>query len=124
MGIFGILIGTEFVPSARLIMRWFPPRIRARAQSIFSWAWIITPAWAPLVATLIYSGLGYQWRPVFLILALMGMIPLLIILFLIYERPEQCKYVEKTEIMEAYEDELTNGLININISKRSLGKYH
>jgi sugar phosphate permease len=114
MGIFGILIGTEFVPSARLIMRWFPPQVRARALSIFSWAWIVTPAWAPFVATLIYSGLGSQWRPVFLILALMGTIPLLIMIFLIYERPEKCKYVKKEEIKEAYEDELTNGLITEN----------
>jgi sugar phosphate permease len=111
MGVFGILIGTEFVPSARLIIRWFPPRIRARAQSIFSWAWIITPAWAPLVATVIYTGLGNEWRPVFLILASMGIIPLLIIIFLIYERPERCKYSDKESIREAYEDELKNGLI-------------
>jgi sugar phosphate permease len=111
MGIFGILVGTEFVPSARLIVRWFPPRIRARAQSIFSWAWIVTPAWAPLVATLIYTGLGNQWRPVFLILASMGIIPLLIMIFLVYERPERCKYSDKNEIKEAYEDELTGGLI-------------
>jgi sugar phosphate permease len=111
MGVFGILIGTEFVPSARLIVRWFPPYIRARAQSIFSWAWIVTPAWAPLVATLIYTGLGHEWRPVFLILASMGIIPLLIIIFLVYERPERCKYSDKESIIEAYEDELKNGLI-------------
>jgi sugar phosphate permease len=111
MGAFGILVGTEFVPSARLIVRWFPPRLRARAQSIFSWAWIITPAWAPLVATVIYRGLGYQWRPVFLILASTGIVPLLIMVFLIYERPEKCRYVDKKEIREAYEDELANGRI-------------
>ena len=111
MGIFGIMIGTEFVPSARLIIRWFPPRKRARAQSIFSWAWIVTPAWAPLVATLVYSSLGHQWRPVFIILALIGMIPLVIMIFLIYERPEKCKYVSRQEIAEAYEDELNSGLI-------------
>ena len=114
MGVFGLIVGTEFVPSARLIMRWFPPRNRARALSIFSWAWIVTPAWAPLLATLIYSSLGNQWRPVFLILALFGIIPLIIMIFLIYERPEKCKFVEKQEIKEAYEDELTNGLISEN----------
>jgi sugar phosphate permease len=111
MALFGILIGTEFVPSARLIVRWFPPRIRARAQSIFSWAWIITPAWAPFVATVIYTALGNQWRPVFMILASMGIIPLLILIFLIYERPERCRFSDREEIREAYEDELEKGVI-------------
>ena len=31
--------------------------------------------------------------------------------FLIYERPEKCRYVDKKEIREAYEDELANGRI-------------
>jgi len=114
MGIFGIMIGTEFVPSARLIIRWFPHQKRARAQSIFSWAWIITPAWAPLVATLLYSSLGNEWRPVFLILAMTGLIPLLIMISLIHERPEKCRYVRKEEIKEAYEDELNKGFITEN----------
>ena len=36
MGAFGVLVGTEFVPSARLIVRWFPPRLRAPgAEHIF-----------------------------------------------------------------------------------------
>ena len=40
MALFGVLIGTELVPSARLLVRWFPPRQRASAQSVLSWAWM------------------------------------------------------------------------------------
>src|ERR1035437_101153 len=67
MVLFGVLIGTELVPSARLLVRWFPPRQRATAQGVLSWAWIVTPAWAPLVATAMYSALGHSWRGVFVI---------------------------------------------------------
>ena len=47
MVLFGLMIGTEFIPSTRLIVRYFPPLQRARGQSVLSWSWIVTPAWAP-----------------------------------------------------------------------------
>ena len=111
MALFGILIGTEFVPSARLLVRWFPPKQRAMAQSVLSWAWIITPAWAPLLATAMYTALGNNWRMVFVILAIAGIIPLVLMLSLIFDRPEKCRFVSKEEIKEAYSEELERGLI-------------
>lgn len=101
MAIFGILVGTEFVPSARLVVRWFPPKMRARAQSVLSWSWIITPAWAPILAAAMYQGLGNNWRMVFVILAIVGILPLLLIIFTIYDRPEKCRFVSKEEVIEA-----------------------
>lgn len=64
MALFGLLIGTELVPSARILMRWFNKEGRARAQSLLSLAWILTPAWASIVATQLTVCLG-DWRPVF-----------------------------------------------------------
>ena len=111
MAVFGVLIGTELVPSARLLVRWFPPRQRAEAQSVLSWAWIVTPAWAPLVAAALYSGLGDNWRLVFTILAVAGSIPLLLILFFVFDRPEQCRWASQQDVKDAYEDELASGVI-------------
>lgn len=111
MALFGILIGTEFVPSARVIVRWFPSRIRARAQSFLSWAWIVTPAWAPILATALYQGFGYDWRMVFVVLGIAGIIPFCLILAAVHDRPEICKYATPEEVMEAYEDEIKRGLI-------------
>jgi len=111
MALFGALVGTEFVPSARLIVRWFPAKLRARAQSILSWAWIVTPAWAPMVSTALYQGVHENWRTVFIILALLGLVPLLLIILLAHDRPETCKFASKDEVLEAYEDEVHKGLI-------------
>ncbi|MDI3312038.1 MAG: MFS transporter [Thermoanaerobacterium sp.] len=56
--LFGILVGTEFVPSARILSRWFPSCQRAQAQSSLSWAWILTPAWASILATQLAAYFG------------------------------------------------------------------
>ena len=112
MALFGLLVGTEFVPSARLLVRWFPPRQRAMAQSVLAWGWIITPAWAPLMATALYKALNENWRLEFLILAAVGALPLLLNIFVVYDRPEKCKFVSKDEIKEDYEEEISLGLIS------------
>jgi len=112
MALFGALVGTEFVPSARLIVRWFPAKLRARAQSVLSWAWIVTPAWAPMVSTALYQGVHDNWRTVFIILAMLGIVPLLLIIFMVHDRPEKCRLAGKDEVLEAYEDEVNKGLLS------------
>ena len=113
MAIFGILVGTEFVPSARLLARWFPSRQRAQAQSSLSWAWILTPAWASILATQLAAYFG-DWRPVFIVAAFLGLIPLILILAFIKDRPEQLKGISQLELEESYEDELASGIITID----------
>ncbi|MGI9860505.1 MFS transporter [Moorella naiadis] len=108
--LFGILVGTEFVPSARLIARWFPKRERAQAQGILSWSWIVTPAWAPLLATFLAAYFN-DWRPVFIWLGLFGLVPLIIVLFFIYDRPEQMRRLSDAEVKESYADELESGIL-------------
>jgi sugar phosphate permease len=111
MALFGALVGTEFVPSARLIVRWFPAKTRARAQSVLSWAWIVTPAWAPLVSTALYQSANDSWRTVLVILAILGVVPLLLIVLTVHDRPEKCRFASKEEVLEAYEDELNKTLM-------------
>jgi sugar phosphate permease len=111
MVLFGIMVGTEFIPSARLIVRYFPPLQRARAQSILSWSWIITPAWAPMVSTLLFTLYGNEWREIFKLLGLIGAIPLILVVLFVFDRPEQNRFVKQAEALEAYEDEIKQGII-------------
>ncbi|OAT86683.1 MFS transporter [Desulfotomaculum copahuensis] len=111
MALFGILVGTEFIPSVRLIVRYFPPLQRARAESIVSWAWIITPAWAPILSTYMFKSLNSDWRAVFHVLAFFGIIPLILVLTTVFDRPEKNKFVGKEEAIESYEEEIEQGLI-------------
>ncbi len=111
MALFGVTIGTEFIPSTRLIVRYFPALQRARAQSVLSWSWIVTPAWAPILATFMYSALGNNWRDVFHILAFFGVVPLVLILLFVHDKPEHNRFVTKDEAVESYSGEIANGII-------------
>jgi sugar phosphate permease len=108
MAIFGFLVGTEYVPSARILMRWFNKDGRARAQSLLSWAWILTPAWASVLATQIASHTG-DWRFVFYVTAACGVLPLLMIGLLVFDRPEQYKKATRADLDYAYADEIAAG---------------
>jgi sugar phosphate permease len=107
--VFGILCATEFVPSSRILVRWFAKRQRAQAQSALSYAWILTPSFAPILVTMLVTAFG-SWRPIFTIAALIGIIPFVIILAWIYDRPEHKKGLSGDEICESYEDEIASGV--------------
>ena len=111
MVLFGVMIGTEFIPSTRLIVRYFPPLQRARGQSVLSWSWIVTPAWAPLLATFMYTALGNNWRDVFHLLACVGIIPLILTLLFVHDRPEKNRFVSGEEAVESYSSEIEQGII-------------
>jgi sugar phosphate permease len=108
MAIFGFLVGTEYVPSARILMRWFNKDGRARAQSLLSWAWILTPAWASVLATQMAAHTG-DWRFVFYVTAACGVVPLLLISVLVFDRPEQHPKATRSDLDYAYADEIAAG---------------
>lgn len=107
--IFGVFNGFEFVPSARIINRWFPKLARAKANGIFSWSWVAGPAVAPLIATALAS--AYGWRLCFVILACIGIVPFLAVLFLVHNRPEEYKNITMEELRESYEEDLEKGVL-------------
>ncbi|MGA7576881.1 MAG: MFS transporter [Desulfobaccales bacterium] len=110
MALFGLLVGTEYVPSARILMRWFNKGGRAKAQALLSWAWILTPAWASVLATQMAVFFG-GWRIVFFITAGFGIVPLFLILYVVFDRPEQYKYITQEELEESYQEELAEGIL-------------
>jgi len=110
MALFGALVGTEYVPSARILVRWFNKSGRARAQSLLSWAWIITPAWASVFATQ-FADMAGSWRMVFFVTAAMGVVPLALVVFLVFERPEHHPRITEAELEYAYRDEVARGVL-------------
>ena len=110
MAIFGFLVGTEYVPSARILMRWFNKAGRARAQALLSWAWILTPAWASIFATQLAVHAG-NWRLVFFVTAGLGLVPLFLISCFIFDRPEQYKRITRKELEYSYRDEIETGVL-------------
>ncbi len=114
--IFGIFNGFEFVPSARIINRWFPRGQRAKANGIFSWSWVAAPAVAPLIATWLAG--AYGWRMCFVILAAVGIVPFMLVLLLVQNRPEENPNVSLAELKESYEEDLDNGLLTVQDLER------
>ncbi|MFS2012623.1 MFS transporter [Azospirillum sp. CT11-132] len=110
MAMFGFLVGTEYVPSARILMRWFNKQGRARAQALLSWAWILTPAWASVFATHLAQVSG-DWRLVFYVTAACGVLPLALIGLMVFDRPEQYPKITPDELDHAYRDEIEEGVI-------------
>jgi sugar phosphate permease len=110
MALFGMMVGTEYVPSARILMRWFNKQGRARAQALLSWAWILTPAWASVLATQMAAH-AESWRMVFSVTGGAGIIPLLMIVFWIFDRPEQHPKATEADMEYAYRDEIADGTI-------------
>lgn len=110
MALFGVLVGTEYVPSARILMRWFNKNDRARAQALLSWAWILTPAWASVFATQLAAHAG-DWRIVFFLTAAMGAVPLIMVIFYIFDRPEHYKNITREELAHSYQDEIQAGIL-------------
>jgi sugar phosphate permease len=110
MALFGLLVGTEYVPSARVLMRWFNKDGRARAQALLSWAWILTPAWASVLATQLAVYLG-DWRIVFFVTAAMGVVPLIMIVFYVFDRPEKYRGITQEELEYSYREELEEGTL-------------
>lgn len=111
MALFGVLVGTEYVPSARILMRWFNKEGRARAQALLSWAWILTPAWASVFATQFAHAAG-DWRIVFYLTAAFGVVPLIMIILIVYDRPEEYKKATPADLEYAYRDEIRRGDIH------------
>lgn len=121
MALFGLLIGTEFVPSARVLMRWFNREGRARAQALLSLAWILTPAWASVLATQLAVYFG-NWRPVFFVTAAAGIVPLVLIKLFVFDRPEHYKHITQEELEHSYRDELEAGILKAGDFQNAQGQ--
>ncbi|MFF2445582.1 MFS transporter [Neobacillus sp. NPDC058068] len=86
----GLGEGHHFAPAIRAINNWFPHKERGRAVSFFATSWAVAPAIVPVIVTSIsvyfFSG---DWRPVFYVLAIPGIIGIFLLWRFISDSPKE-----------------------------------
>lgn len=106
--IFGWFEGLNPPAAVQLVSRWFPRREKGKASAVWATTWVITPIWAPIVAVTLMNATSWRW--VFGFCALGGIPALLLVKYLIFDRPEQYHFngkgMPEYELEEIYEDDI------------------
>lgn len=98
--------GHHFPPGTKSISNWFPKKSRGKALSFFSTTYVVAPAIAPIVLTMLsVYAFGGEWRPIFFVLVIPGVIGILLLWLLVADSPK--KMYEKGKITKE-EFELIN----------------
>ncbi|MDQ2082959.1 MFS transporter [Xanthobacteraceae bacterium Astr-EGSB] len=84
----GLGEGHHFSPANRCIADWFPRSEKGRATAFFSTTWAVAPAIIPVIITFLASAMGGDWRTVFYILAVPGVVGMLLLWFFVENKPE------------------------------------
>jgi len=72
--------GHHYVPAVRTIANWFPRSEKGRANGYFTTTWAFAPAVIPILVTWLSADVfGGEWRPVFFVLAIPGLIGVFIL---------------------------------------------
>ena len=80
--------GHHYVPAVRTIANWFPRSEKGRANAYFTTTWAIAPALIPIIVTWLAADIfDNQWRPVFFILAIPGIIGIVLLWKFMYNSP-------------------------------------
>ncbi|OMP66376.1 MFS transporter [Domibacillus epiphyticus] len=91
--------GHHFAPAIRAINNWFPSQERGRAISFFATSWAVAPAIVPVIVTsLSFYLFGGDWRPVFYILAIPGVIAILALWYFVTDTPKEM--IDKGKLSE------------------------
>ncbi|GEN36086.1 MULTISPECIES: MFS transporter [Aneurinibacillus] len=86
----GLGEGHHFAPALRTINNWFPLAERGRSVSFFTTSWAVAPAIVPVIITTVSFYLfGGEWRPVFYLLAIPGLIGIFILWYFVSDTPKQ-----------------------------------
>ncbi len=86
----GLGEGHHFAPAVRTINNWFPMGERGRATSFFATSWAVAPAIVPIMVTSIAVYLfDGQWRPVFYMLALPGLLGIWALWYFVSDSPKE-----------------------------------
>ncbi|BCJ85958.1 MFS transporter [Effusibacillus dendaii] len=86
----GLGEGHHFPPASRSINNWFPTEERGRAMSFFTTSWAVAPAIVPvLITTLSVYFFEGQWRPVFYVLALPGLLGIWALWYFVTDSPKE-----------------------------------
>jgi len=110
--------GQHFAPSMRMIANWFPREEKGRATGFFSTTWAVAPAIVPIMVTQLAAGFfDGAWRPVFIVLAIPGLLGIWLLRKYVQDSPKAMLdkgYVKKEEY-----DMITS---SVNVEAREHGK--
>lgn len=86
----GLGEGHHFAPACRTINNWFPMAERGRSVSFFTTSWAVAPAIVPvLITSLSFYLFDGQWRPIFYLLAIPGVIGMFILWYFVTDTPKE-----------------------------------
>ena len=84
--------GHHFAPAVRNISNWFPNSERGQATSFLATSWSVAPIIVPVIVTsLAASFFGGDWRPVFFLLIIPGLIGLFLLWYFVSDSPEEMR---------------------------------
>ena len=88
---FGLALGEgqHYIPALKTIANWFPNKEKGRATSLFSTTWLLAPAICPLIISFMLAVFfAGNWRPVFFVLALPGLVGVFILWKYVSDTPK------------------------------------
>lgn len=88
----GLGEGHHFAPAVRNISNWFPNYQRGQATSFLATTWSVAPIIVPIIITsLSASFFGGDWRPVFFLLIIPGLLGLFLLWYFVSDSPEEMR---------------------------------
>lgn len=97
----GLSEGPAPVGMTSTVNAWFPPREKGTATGLYIASTQVGPIFVPTLVVAIVAATG--WRSVFFWFAIPGMIMAVVWFFIVRNRPEQSKHVNKAEVDHIYD---------------------
>lgn len=94
--VLGLGEGMHFPMQSKFVKNWFPPLERSRANAAWITGVMVGPAVSMPFFTSVISNFG--WRESFVVLILIGMIPIVLLYLFTADTPRQSKYVNSAEL--------------------------
>ncbi|EAX47029.1 major facilitator superfamily MFS_1 [Thermosinus carboxydivorans Nor1] len=115
----GLGEGHHFSPANKTIADWFPKSEKGRATAFFSTTWAFAPAIIPVVITSIAAALGGDWRTIFYILAVPGVIGIFLLYYFVSDKPEEM--LKRGRLSQEEYDYIKAGLVSDEAAVEKLG---
>jgi sugar phosphate permease len=104
----GLGEGHHFAPACRTINNWFPLAERGRAVSFFTTSWAVAPAIVPaLITSISFYFFAGEWRPVFYLLAIPGLIGIFVLWYFVSDWPKDM--LDKGRLTQEEYEHITAG---------------
>jgi sugar phosphate permease len=115
----GLGEGHHFSPANRTIADWFPKSEKGRATAFFSTTWAFAPAIIPVLITALATALGGDWRTIFYILAIPGVLGIFLLWYYVADKPEEM--LKRGRLSQDEYDYIKSGLVTNEAAVKTLG---